>query len=88
MALLSRWCDALYAVHLSDRSADFTDHQLPGEGFIDFDAITALLRAASFDRPLLLEVMTTHSAHGEPPEAFIQAAYARGCKLYDAIHTR
>jgi sugar phosphate isomerase/epimerase len=74
----------LVAVHLSDRIAEFVDHVIPGEGFIDWESVAALLRAARFAGPLLLEVAVTHSAEKET-EPFLRLAYARGSDLYDRI---
>jgi sugar phosphate isomerase/epimerase len=70
------------AVHLSDRVRAFTDHVLPGEGFIVWDALLRLLRASSFLGPLLLEVMVTHSSYKDAT-LFLRQAYERGAKLHE-----
>ncbi len=68
MDLLERLGDRVMAVHLSDRKAPFVDHLVPGEGFIDFDAICEHLALTPFSGPLLLEVMNTHTAEKRPRE--------------------
>lgn len=65
MDLLTRQKDRLIAVHLSDRIRDFVDHVIPGDGFINFDEITPLLKEAKFNGPLLMEVEMTHSQYKE-----------------------
>lgn len=68
MDLLQRLGDRVVAVHLSDRKAPFVDHLVPGEGFIDFDAICEHLSRTPFSGPVLLEVMNTHTAEKRPRE--------------------
>ena len=55
--------DRLIAVHISDRIKEFMDHVVPGEGFIDFDAIAEVLQKVGYERPLLMEVEMTHSKY-------------------------
>jgi sugar phosphate isomerase/epimerase len=80
MHLLAQLRDRLIAVQLSDRIRDFVDHVIPGEGFIHFQEVCAELAHAQYDRPLLLEVSTTHSAVKEPRE-FLRIAYRQGLQL-------
>ena len=74
----------LVAVHLSDRVKEFVDHVIPWEGFIDWDELCRILKGSNLTFPLLLEVMTTHSAEKDPVK-FLTLAYERGCRLYDKI---
>ena len=60
--LLTHFGGRLFAVHLSDRIAEFVDHVPPGEGFIDWNGLTRALGQAGYDNPLLFEVYTTHSS--------------------------
>jgi sugar phosphate isomerase/epimerase len=83
--LLTRLKDKVKAVHLSDRSREFVDHQIPGEGFIDFDGICALMKQSDFTPPLLMEVMTANSTYGQDIEKFISLTYDRACEIYDKI---
>lgn len=83
--LLDRVAPRLIAVHISDRSGYEVDHQIPGEGFIDFMAITSRLRVVKPAFPLLMEVMATHSRYGGTG-AFLAAAYREGAKLYKNIY--
>jgi len=66
--LLDKMSDNLIAVHLSDRIKPFTDHVIPGEGFIDFDIIIEKLAKSSFRGPYLFEVMMTHSKFKDTQE--------------------
>ncbi|HWE64144.1 MAG TPA: sugar phosphate isomerase/epimerase family protein [Chloroflexota bacterium] len=75
--LLAELQDRVIAVHLSDRVRAFTDHVLPGEGFIAWDDLLCLLRTSPFAGPLLLEVMMAHSSYKDAP-LFLQQAYQRG----------
>jgi sugar phosphate isomerase/epimerase len=77
----------LVAVHLSDRVADFVDHMLPAEGFIDWSAVAALLQQSPLVGPLLLEVAVTHSGEKEATR-FLNLAYERGLWLLDQVSGR
>ncbi len=83
--LLEQWKHRLLAVHLSDRIMEFVDHVLPGEGFIAFDEVCALIRQSGYKAPLLMEVMMTHSKFKEPA-VFLREAYLRAEALYDRIY--
>jgi len=76
--------ERLIAVHLSDRKRVFVDHVLPGEGFIDWQALTAAWRAASFAVPLLFEIATEHSQEKDP-KRFLKMAFERVCGIADMI---
>ena len=80
--LLADLQDRVIAVHLSDRVRAFTDHVLPGEGFIAWEALLRLLRASPFAGPLLLEVLVTHSSYKDAT-VFLQQAHERGTKLHE-----
>ena len=82
--LLADLRDRVIAVHLSDRIRPFTDHVLPGEGFIEWAAFMHLLRASPFNEPLLLEVMVTHSAFKDA-HLFLQQAFERGSMLHKQL---
>jgi hypothetical protein len=59
------------------------DHMIPGEGFIHWPEVCAELAHARYDRPLMLEVATTHSAVKEPRE-FLRLAHKQGLQLANA----
>jgi sugar phosphate isomerase/epimerase len=82
--LLERLSGRLIAVHISDRIKEYVDHVIPGEGFLDFEKLCSLLAGARISFPLLIEVMTAHSAYKEPAE-FLSAAYQRGQTLCEKI---
>jgi len=78
--LLARLRHRLIAVQLSDRMRDFVDHVIPGEGFIQWRDVCGELSLAGYDRPLLLEVSTTHSVVKEP-SLFVRLAQQQGLQL-------
>lgn len=78
--LLRELAGRISAVHLSDRSGPFVDHQLPGKGFIDWSGLMGELRESSFSGSLLLEVMMRHSSIADPL-SFLRLAYHQGRKL-------
>jgi sugar phosphate isomerase/epimerase len=78
--LLAQLRHRLIAVQLSDRIRDFVDHVIPGEGFIRWPEVCRELAQARYDRPLLLEVSTTHSAVKEPRE-FLRIAHRQALQL-------
>lgn len=79
-----RYKDSLLAVHLSDRVRAFYDHQPPGEGFIDFEAVCDAISKTSFKGPFLMEVMYNNSKHEDINE-FLKATYQAGRKLSHKI---
>ena len=84
--LLQQLKNKLVAVHLSDKVKEFVDHVIPWEGFIDWDELCGILKGSNVTFPLLLEVMTIHSAEKDPVK-FLALAYERGCRLWDKIFT-
>ena len=83
--LLERQKNKLLALHISDRIKEFTDHVIPGERFIDFDKICELIKASGYQRPLMMEVETTHSKYKESEE-FLKKTYEEAVVLYDKIY--
>ncbi len=83
--LLKRLKGRVNAVHLSDRSGPHVDHLVPGEGFIDWDALAAALGRAGYRAPVLVEATTEHSRFGGP-EAFLKAACAAGRRIWRKLH--
>lgn len=83
--LLKRHVNRLKAVHISDRICAFTDHVTPGEGFIDFDAITEIMQSVNPAFPLLMEVSTEHSGYKDG-DAFLSVTYQQALKLYNRIN--
>jgi sugar phosphate isomerase/epimerase len=83
--LLDSLRDRVIAVHLSDRIREYVDHVPPGEGFIDWPALTASLKKTSFTGPLLFEVMVEHSSEKET-RAFLKLAYERACHVHTLMH--
>lgn len=78
--LLEKWKNRLIAVHISDRTRERAEHLIPGEGFIDFEAITEIFKSIDLKIPLLLEVDMKYSKYQDADE-FLQKAYEMACKL-------
>ncbi len=85
MDLLKRQQSKLLALHISDRIREFVDHVIPDEGFINFDKMCELIRKSGYNRPLMLEVETTHSRY-KNPEEFLKITYKKAVELYDKIY--
>ena len=85
--LLDKMITNLKAVHLSDRIKPFTDHVIPGEGFIDFDIIIEKLAKSSFRGPYLFEVMMTHSKFKDP-EKFLKKLKIEGDLFLNKLETQ
>ncbi|GMQ59925.1 hypothetical protein AN1V17_43250 [Vallitalea sediminicola] len=78
--LIELYGDKIIAVHISDRIKEFVDHVVPGEGFIDFDYMLKKLAEIGYDKPLLMEVLTDHTAYKES-EQLLCMTYKSGLKL-------
>ena len=72
--LLLRQKNRVFAVHLSDRTADFVDHMPPGEGWINWETLIAALKTGVFSGPLLFEVMVTNASQKDT-DAFLELVY-------------
>lgn len=83
--LLERQKHRLIAVHISDRIKEFTDHVIPGEGFIDFVEMCEIIKNSPFRSPFLMETMITNSQYKNPIE-FIDLSYKKALGLYDLIY--
>lgn len=84
MKLLEDWKHRLMAIHISDRIKSFTDHVLPGEGFVKFEEMIQIMKTAKIDFPFLMEVETTHSKYKQEDE-FLKNAYSEAYKLMKGI---
>ncbi len=82
--LLSRLSNRLLSVHLSDRIREYVDHVPPGEGFIDWRALSTLLKESSYKQPLLFEVNVTHSSRKETLP-FLELVYKQACWVHSLI---
>jgi sugar phosphate isomerase/epimerase len=81
--LLNRLKHKLITMHISDRIKPYVDHVIPGEGFIDWNALCELLKTCNLKTPLLLEVMI-YNSNIKNPDVFLETAYRRACYLYNA----
>lgn len=77
---LGAFGDRLLATHVSDNLGGHDDHQIPGEGTVDWRAFAASFGATGFAGPFLLEVETRESHLKESP-AFLRATFNEGERL-------
>ena len=82
--LLELFSDRILTVHLSDRIKEFVDHVPPGEGFIDWPNVAALLKKSHFKGPLLFEVMVEHASVKET-QSFLKRVYERAFYVHSLI---
>jgi len=69
---LGEFGSRLYTVHVSDNLGSKDDHQIPGEGEIDWHAFAGRFGALDFEGPFLLEVETRMSRIKESPDFLAQ----------------
>lgn len=86
MDLLKTWKDRLFAVHFADRADVVETHLLPGEGYIDFEEMSEILRTVSFSLPVLLEADMKYSKYTDV-QWFLQKAYDAASELERKIRT-
>ncbi len=65
---LGEFGERLIAVHISDNRGERDDHQIPGEGIIDWHDFASRFGMLDYRGPFLLEVETRESSHKETPE--------------------
>lgn len=82
--LLKLFKDRIIAVHLSDRIKEFIDHVPPGDGFIDWPNVAALLKNSPFKGPLLFEVIVEHTSVKET-QSFLRLVYERALYIHSLI---
>lgn len=85
MKLLEDWKHRLIATHISDRIKPFTDHVIPGEGFVKFEEMIRIMKTAKIDFPFLMEVEKTHSKYKQEEE-FLRNTYSEAYKLINEIN--
>ena len=83
--LLEKFKDRVVAVHLSDRIKEFVDHVVPGEGFINFDMITKILKSVKYSGSILMEMMTTHTKYKDPKQ-LLEKTYKSALEFRDRVY--
>ena len=83
-SLLEQFGDRVIAVHLSDRIRPFVDHAVPGEGFVDFNEISRLLRKSHYSNPITLELMIMNSQY-KNHEDLLRKGFIEGEKIHDSV---
>lgn len=83
-SLVAELKDRIIAVHLSDRLREFVDHVPPGDGFIDWPALTSALKDSTFHGPLSLEVLMTHSTEKDVRQ-FLRQSFLRARWLSEML---
>ncbi len=84
--LIDEFPGRIFAIHLSDRIKAHVDHVIPGVGFIAWPEMCAKLRSAQYRRPVLMEVMMTHSRF-QDPIVFLREAHKAAVETWDLIHS-
>lgn len=76
---LGEFGDRLISVHISDNRGERDDHQIPGEGVIDWRKFASRFGRIDYHEPFLLEVETRESSWKDHraflPEAFAMAEW-------------
>jgi len=72
---LGEFGDRLVAVHISDNRGEHDDHQIPGEGVIDWHNFASRFGRLDYREPFLLEVETRESSRKET-RAFLNESFA------------
>lgn len=80
MGLLEKWKNRMIAVRISDRIGEYGDRATPGEGYIDFEAMTEIFKTIHFDIPFLADVTMKNSKYQDINE-FLQNAYDAASRL-------
>ncbi len=78
-ALLQKWGGRLVTTHFSDNHGEHDDHLLPGDGTINWNALTKKFPAKTYSGPIMLEVQAKQ-AHLSPEE-FLRLAHERAKQL-------
>jgi sugar phosphate isomerase/epimerase len=73
---LGAFGDRLICVHISDNQGEQDDHQIPGEGVIDWHDFASRFGRLRYREPFLLEVETRESSRKEA-RVFLTEAFAR-----------
>lgn len=78
--ILRKWGHRLVTVHFSDNHCEQDDHLLPGDGTIDWEAVTASFPTDTYTGPIMLEVVPDPQERIDPNE-FLLRAYSRARKI-------
>lgn len=75
--LLTQYGSKLIALHLHDNDGTADQHQIPGEGNIDWNIINRKIKATGYEGAIALEVTNEFSKYlgKETPEEFLVRAY-------------
>ena len=75
---LETYKDRLLSVHLHDNDGKDDLHQLPFTGTIDWDRLTRIIAASSYDKPISMEVVRSD---GDDEIEFLTEAFKLGQRL-------
>ncbi|MGL4344983.1 MAG: sugar phosphate isomerase/epimerase family protein [Cellulosilyticaceae bacterium] len=70
-AIIEKYKDRLYAMHLHDNDQKGDGHHLPGNGTIKWPAVMASLAKTAYEEPLVFEL----ACHEENVDMFLEKAY-------------
>jgi len=81
---LDRLKDRLICLHLHDNNGALDEHLMPFEGTIDWDRLTRIIAASSYDRPLNLECVDWKLLPEQKAD-YAKRAYEVGVKLTEMV---
>jgi sugar phosphate isomerase/epimerase len=79
--LLAKFGSQLMALHLHDNDGTDDDHQIPGEGTIDWRTLMKKIKQTGYTGAIALEVDGKIPLGGETPEKFLKKAFEAAKKL-------
>jgi sugar phosphate isomerase/epimerase len=86
--LLAKYGSKLMALHLHDNDGQTDQHQIPGEGTVDWPALKVKLRQTGYSGPMALEVIRQTIADddiGETAGQYLQRAFQAASRLLAGV---
>ncbi len=82
--ILQKWGHRLVTTHFSDNHGENDDHLLPGDGTINWEAVTVSFPAETYTGPVMLEVLPAPGNRIEA-ETFLREAHGRAKRLAERL---
>jgi L-ribulose-5-phosphate 3-epimerase len=86
--LLAKYGSKLMALHLHDNDGQTDQHQIPGEGTVDWPVLKVKLRQTGYSGPMALEVIRQTIANddtGETAGQYLQRAFQAASRLLAGV---
>lgn len=84
LEILRRWGHRVVTTHFSDNHGENDDHLLPGDGTIDWGALSVSFPWETYCGPVMLEVYPTPGNRPEPA-SFLREAHGRAKRLAERL---